>query len=173
MDFSRYFSGQFMQPQVYQDTYFEVDTTAGTELVPSDVIGRTMSVDVSALLDYLEGEPLDMDEMVEAKEGWLARLSASGYMDSTDWAAFATEGEAWEYLVDTYGEVPTFTYCVNKDERGEFNADVRNADGETVWETYGEVFEDGYMRHKDDMDGLAEYLRELGIMEEGDELTKA
>lgn len=65
----------------------------------------------------------------------------------------------------------TFEYFINCDERGEFRADVRNEDGRSVWETEGEVFEDGFMRHKRDLCGLADYLQELGIMQAGDELT--
>lgn len=94
----------FMQPQVYHDLYFEIETTIGTEIVPADVIGRTCATDVSAFLDYLEGEPNDEDELVEVKEGWLARMSAPGYLDCTDWSAHETEEEARAYLEEMYGE---------------------------------------------------------------------
>lgn len=47
----------FMQPQVYRGEYFEVNTSAGTEIVPTDVIGRTMNAHVDALLNYLECTP--------------------------------------------------------------------------------------------------------------------
>ena len=88
----------FMQKQVEFGSYFEIDTTAGTEIVPANVIGRTVGTDVSAFADYLEGEPVNEDEVVECKEGWLARLSAPGYLDCTEWSAFATEQEANEFL---------------------------------------------------------------------------
>lgn len=68
-------------------------------------------------------------------------------------------------------KVKTFEYHINMDERGEFNADVRNPKGKTIWQTYGEVFEDGYMKHKDDMRGLKEYLLDLEIIDEGDILV--
>ena len=48
----------FMQPQVYKDSFFRVETTAGTEIVPSDVQGRTVATHVDAMLDYLEGAPI-------------------------------------------------------------------------------------------------------------------
>ena len=38
------------------------------------------------------------------KAQWLARLSAPGYMDCTDWAAFGTRKEAEEYLIEYYGD---------------------------------------------------------------------
>jgi hypothetical protein len=65
-------------------------------------------------------------------------------------------------------KVKTFEYHINKDERGEFNADVRNPKGKTVWQTDGDVFEDGYMKHKDDMKGLKDYLVALHYMNESD-----
>lgn len=94
----------FMQPQVYKGEYFQVNTSAGTEIVPADVIGRTMNVHVDALLNYLEGRPDDPDEVCEVHSGWLARMSAPGYMDCTAWTAHASEIEATEYLADMYGD---------------------------------------------------------------------
>jgi len=94
----------FMQPQVYRGLYFKVNTSQGTEIVPSDTIGRTMAVDVSALLNYLQGTPDDPEEMCECHDGWLARLSAPGYLDCTDWTAHATESEARAYLAEMYGD---------------------------------------------------------------------
>jgi hypothetical protein len=103
-EFNAAFENQFMKPQVYEDFYFEIDTTCGLEIVPSDVIGRTCGTDVSAFLDYIEGKPLDSDATIECKHGWLARLSASGYLDCTDWTAHKTEREAKQYLLEMYGE---------------------------------------------------------------------
>lgn len=58
-----------------------------------------------------------------------------------------------------------FGYYIDFDERGEFRADVRNVEGETVYEIDGfQIFEDGFMRHKYDLDGLTEYLRDLRII---------
>lgn len=94
----------FMQQYVTHGDYFEVDTTAGTEIVPADVIGRTCATDVSALLNYLEGTPLDDDELCPIKTGWLSRMTAPGYMDCTAWSAHATEKEAIDYLTEMYGD---------------------------------------------------------------------
>ena len=94
----------FMQKEIFHGLYFAVDTSCGTEVVPSDVIGRTCSTDVSALLDYLEGKPLDDDELVECKEGWLARMSAPGYMDCTAYGAYPSAQAADAALEEMYGE---------------------------------------------------------------------
>lgn len=98
------FENSFMQPQIYYGDYFSIETDAGTEIVPCDVVGRTMDVHVEALLNYLEGDPVDDDEMCEVQTGWLARMSASGYLDCTAWSAFESEQEAIDTLEDYYGD---------------------------------------------------------------------
>lgn len=74
-----------------------------------------------------------------------------------------------------------FQYFINLDERGSFSADVRNEQGETVFtikagdelaEDETSIFEDGFMRDKNDLEGLREHLMELGIMEIGQNLVK-
>lgn len=68
----------------------------------------------------------------------------------------------------------TYYYFVNLDERGEFAADVRDENDKTVWETKGnEVFEDGFMKNKNDLVGLKEYLVQLGIMNPSDKLLSS
>jgi len=93
----------FMQKQVYFGGYFEIETNQGTEIVPADVIGRTMGTHVEAFNNYLEGKPFDEDEVIEHKEGWLGRMSAPGYMDCTAWAAYASEAEAIAELEEYFG----------------------------------------------------------------------
>ena len=47
----------------------------------------------------------DAGRIEEEREAWICRLSASGYMDCTDWMGpFDTEVEAVEALVDACGE---------------------------------------------------------------------
>jgi hypothetical protein len=67
------------------------------------------------------------------------------------------------------------------DERGSFSADVRNSSGETVYdikagnelaENESSIFDDGFMKHKDDLDGLTSYLKSLSIIGDRDTLTK-
>ena len=74
-----------------------------------------------------------------------------------------------------------YTYCINLDERGSFYADVRDAKDNTVFEVKagdeyeGEtsIFEDGFMHHKNDVEGLAEYLRELGVIQPSDTIKQS
>lgn len=66
-----------------------------------------------------------------------------------------------------------FGYYINLDERGEFYADVRDQNEKTVFEIHGfEIFEDGFMRDKNDLKGLKEHLVDLGIMSKDDELLE-
>lgn len=73
----------------------------------------------------------------------------------------------------------TYYYIVDLDERGIFKAHVECA--KTEKEIYSidsqvsedgliEIIEDGYMDNIHDMDGLTDYLVELGILSKGDEI---
>lgn len=61
-------------------------------------------------------------------------------------------------------------YYIDMDERGEFRADVRDESGATICQIDGEFFHDGFMKHKNDMRGLCDYLAELGLMRTSDRL---
>lgn len=66
----------------------------------------------------------------------------------------------------------TFGYYINLDERGSFFADVRDDAGETIFEIRCEgddfwIFEDGWMESKLDVDGLADYMVDLGLITRG------
>lgn len=73
------------------------------------------------------------------------------------------------------GGVQAFGYYVNLNERGSFYADVRNADGSTVFEVRGgrelgeddtSMVEDGYMTSYTDVDGLRDFLVNTGVIPE-------
>lgn len=64
-----------------------------------------------------------------------------------------------------------YYYYINLNERGEFYADVRNPDDKTVYEIHGfSIFEDGFMSHDSDIDGLYSYLQDIGVIGENDSL---
>lgn len=60
----------------------------------------------------------------------------------------------------------TFEYHINLDERGEFCADVRSFDtGDTIYVINGfDIFEDGFMKDKRDMNGLFTHLTQIGFI---------
>ena len=79
-----------------------------------------------------------------------------------------------------------YKYVIDLDERGQFQAHVEDHDGKTVWEvSYPEyyqddetgeemenstIFEDGYMKDTEDIDGLEKYLKQMGTMPQEAEL---
>ena len=64
-------------------------------------------------------------------------------------------------------------YFINLDERGEFYADVRDESNNTIFEIKGfDIFEDGWMRNKNDLMGLRNHLVGLGVMKDDDYLTR-
>lgn len=98
------FRSSFMKPVIEKTDYWEVETTQGTCIIPTDVHGWTaVTLDPNELADYCLGD-IEDSEPLSRKEGWLARMSAPGYMDCTDWAAFETEDEAVEYLLNGWGD---------------------------------------------------------------------
>lgn len=78
--------------------FLAVETTAGTWFLPGDVVG-TKNVTLDDVRDYVEGEPQE----IEVREtGILWRMTAPGYMDSTDWTPAADETEAETEARETY-----------------------------------------------------------------------
>lgn len=70
-------------------------------------------------------------------------------------------------------EKKSYLYFINLDERGEFYADVRDESNNTIFEIKGfDIFEDGWMRNKNDLMGLRNHLVDLGVMKDGDDLTR-
>ena len=72
----------------------------------------------------------------------------------------------------------TYEYHINLDERGEFNADVRDPDtDESIFEINSEILEklvndNMDMNSKEDVVGLEVYLKENGWMKEEDSIVK-
>jgi hypothetical protein len=95
----------FMEPEYYKGLFYDVENTHGeSTLVPADLIGGRADVeftppDLSDFEDYIEGKP----ERFERVKGWFVRLSASGYMDATEWSGpFKTKAEARKFVEDHY-----------------------------------------------------------------------
>jgi len=71
-----------------------------------------------------------------------------------------------------------YEYYVNLDERGEFNADVRNENGDTMFQIHDadeleSMVDFGFMKHGKDLNGLVEYLQMICMMHKEDKLVKA
>lgn len=106
----------FMQPQIYESDYIEVDGPHGTEIVPCDVD----NFDIPEIVNFPKRTDCEDDReipgplamycentwayTIERKRGFVACMSAPGYMDRTDWSAHATAEEARKHLDEMYGE---------------------------------------------------------------------
>jgi len=106
----------FMEPQIYESDYIEIDGPMGTEIVPCDVD----NFDVPEIKEWPKQGGSEDDRAIpgplalycenkwaytiEHKHGFVARMSASGYMDATDWTAHESEEAACKYLDEMYGE---------------------------------------------------------------------
>ena len=66
-----------------------------------------------------------------------------------------------------------YEYYINLNEREYFFADVRDPESQTIFEIHGfDIFEDGYMSHEYDLDGLRELLVSHGYINENDNLVR-
>lgn len=92
----------FMQPRVWHATYYIVETSNGTEYIDANLIYGAPSID--KLAPFCAGKIIDEDTTWEERTGWLAQMSAPGYMDQTDVCGYDTEEEALEALLEMYGD---------------------------------------------------------------------
>jgi len=106
----------FMQPQIYETDYIEIDGPYGVEVVPCDVD----NFDVPEIKQWPKQGDCEDDKTVpsplalycenkwaytiERKHGFVARMSAPGYTDCTEWSAHKTKKAAREFLDEMYGE---------------------------------------------------------------------
>jgi hypothetical protein len=89
----------FMRPEITaKQEWAGVETTAGFWWVPIDVLSKSEIAsarrgDFDPLLKYTEGSEVYSD-LSSIKKGYGVRLSASGYMDATDWEVYGSKKEA-------------------------------------------------------------------------------
>lgn len=86
--------------------WFEIETNEGTIFVPSDEIRREdIKQDYPGLSGHFDDTATDYACCeYTIINGYGARLSASGYMDCTEWSVFDTAQEAADYLLDVYAD---------------------------------------------------------------------
>jgi hypothetical protein len=92
----------FMVPEIIETEWYEVEANHGeTHVVPIDACG--ICVTQGECADYVEGSIDDPDALTVRKSGWMARLSAPGFLDCTDWITCDSYREAVEALLEAYG----------------------------------------------------------------------
>lgn len=103
-----------------REWWVELDGTSGITFVPYDILSKAQIEFAERGTELPESDdeiysPEEMNEMfgdyyegsiqsVTVRQGYGARLSASGYMDCTEWSVFDSVQEAKDYLEETYGE---------------------------------------------------------------------
>lgn len=87
----------FMQKQAVYGDWLQADT-------PNDGI-VSVSTSHFTIRELIEQYDIEREDIEVIKGAWMARLSAPGYLDCTEWTGpFETEAEARAYLSDTYGD---------------------------------------------------------------------
>ncbi len=87
-----------MRPEVSKGEGYRIETDNGTFFIPMDVAGELDIEDLAAFADYAEGE---IDEVFK-ENGFFCRLSASGYLDCTDWTYCNDIYEARDYFISQH-----------------------------------------------------------------------
>lgn len=107
------FNKSFLKPEIKQATCIVIDGDSGVVFVDKDDYGWNRDPATIEDIDSLSPEETDSVEEiyrseseggnevydVEVKEGFMYRLSASGYMDCTDWCFAETEEDALKELL--------------------------------------------------------------------------
>lgn len=105
----------FLKPYVTLDTFVIVDTNCGSFSFPSDLIGKDLveriqdenailtNEEQKELLQYTGGYTFFS---AEVQTGYFSRLSASGYLDCTDWnGPYETLYECvWDLFMNYFDE---------------------------------------------------------------------
>lgn len=101
-------------------------------------------------------------------DAWQEILDSATFVENGNTWYLSQDGDLWAmcYELMTNEErlnfgmdaLPTHEYYINLDERGEFYADVRDMQGNTVFEWHGFDMFGNEMKDKNDIEGLQQYL---------------
>lgn len=110
-----------MVPVIEEGDYLVVETDKGdTFIVPEDLVSIPDGLSLDSFLDpennqshsatlracgqFMPEGVSGYPESAEYKQGFLARMSAPGYMDCTDWEAHDTWNDAARSLIENYAD---------------------------------------------------------------------
>ncbi len=79
-------------------------------------------------------------------------------------------------IFEAADEGKMYWYCIDLDERGQFQAHVQGRNNDDIFsiddiDDLQNIIDDGFMKNKDDVDGLQNHLIDMGILKTGDILT--
>ena len=100
-----------MQKQIRHSSYLSVETKSdGTQILPDFYFSNMPDPDEDdpqevneEIWDFVNASDYDDIVEVEAKEGWIGRISAPGYMDCTGWISGDSHQEVSDMLDELYG----------------------------------------------------------------------
>jgi len=144
--------------------------------------------DTNEAKDTDDNDIVDGDQVIvvgrtdqEGKKGTVVETS-----DSSDFVIVEIKGKNYSYHASDLRKVDeeeededdevdfdtenTYEYVIDLDERGDFQAHIEDVDGDVVYEIEGiddlqSLIEDGFMKSKDDTDGLLKHLQDVGILD--------
>jgi len=130
-----------------------------TELEEGDSVTITGHVDK-------EGKKGTVVEMSESSDFIIVEIGGKNYSFHASDVTKNDEEEEEDYEEDEDAE-RTYEYVIDLDERGDFRAHIEDSDGDVVYEIDGlddlmSIIEDGFMKNKNDTDGLLQHLIDVG-----------
>jgi hypothetical protein len=94
--------------EITQEAFWEIDTIEGQTFIPADCFEYGHAIEKTLAR---AGRNPGIDQNVSVTyhvNAWFCRLSASGYLDCTEWnGPFDSEEEARAYLEEAYGDDAT------------------------------------------------------------------
>ena len=99
----------FMSPEIIRDrNVLLVETMNGMECVPGDTLGlpdppsieddESCQSYATKVSDYCQGGIVDVESACQPMSGYVCRMSASGYMDCSEWIFCETESDVLRWL---------------------------------------------------------------------------
>ena len=109
---------QFMGPELWEGSFLELDTAAGTEVLPLDHDASTVAVVAAVdagddalaqeLAAPIVGSMFPVYGVAVRRDVWAFRFSAPGYLDATDTVLFDDERDALQHAIEQVEELVEF-----------------------------------------------------------------
>lgn len=136
----------------------------GEELEEGDVVEITGPV-------HFQGKTGKVVEMSSMSNFVIVEVAGQNYSFAGDDLTKQNDEEDEDDI--DFDDADTFEYVIDLDERGDFRAHVEDQNGNVIFEIEGiddleSLIEDGFMKHKNDTDGLLQHLQDIDILDKND-----
>ena len=122
----------FMQPEALdKQEWVELETNNGTSWIPFDILSKSEAAsarqgDFEPLVKYSEGTRVYNDRS-RIMQGYGVRLSAPGYMDSTEWEVYGSKKEALRRARELGREADGEDYATKKKSPAQLEREIKEA----------------------------------------------